>query len=1462
MRTSHPMAEEVDRDACGVGFIARLGGPASREVIDRALVALGRLSHRGGMDSDGLSGDGAGLLLPIPQEFFRAAASRCGIDLPSEFGVGMAFLSVGKEDVARVSIESQASEFGLRCLGWRETPTNPECLGPRAQTTLPVIRQCFFSSVSPTADLERSLFLFRKQLEAESVPAYFSSLSSRTVVYKGLLSPAQLDAFYLDLASPEFQAPFAVFHQRYSTNTRPSWALAQPFRFVAHNGEINTIGANRRWMSAREKSIRESFGAARTFRALETGVSDSASFDNACEILVRQGFGLAEAMLRMAPPAWETDANLSQELRAFLELQAREQEPWDGPAALVFSDGKFVGAKLDRNGLRPLRYSVTSDGLVICGSEAGLMDCEGKQIGERQRLGPGEILLVDALAGEIYRGKDVIQLLRIPSNGAALPRLRSSAGLEQAASTADPRRAAAGLGWTDDQFKILFQPLGLDGKEAIWSMGDDAAPAFLSSMRRPLWDYCKQRFAQVTNPPIDPLREAHVMTLDVFFGDEFVAPSPVLDAAQWKQLEERLCSSIARIDITYSAESGVAGAKKALEQIRSQAAAAGHSKAKCLVLTDRDASASRAALPAMLACSAAWAEFCAAGGFDSPLVVETGQAVETHHIALLVALGASAVFPYLAMELSESLKPGGSANYRAAVEAGLRKVLARMGISALTSYRNSHLFEVIGLNEDVAIDFFHDAGMIPGGKTLDDILADSLSRHAAAYADDRGGMQDAGFYRFRQTGERHSNSPELIRRMHRYIQSPTAENYQAFAEISEGREPVALRDMLCLVPGDPIQLEEVESEADILERFTAQAMSLGALSPEAHRTIAIAMNRLGARSNTGEGGEDPRIYRSEPEASNRVKQVASARFGVTAEYLTRADELEIKMAQGSKPGEGGQLPAIKVTPFIARLRHAVPGMSLISPPPHHDIYSIEDLAQLIYDLRSINTRARIGVKLVSGAGVGIIAAGVAKAGADVITIAGFDGGTGASPLTSIKNTGLPWEAGLTDAHQALIRSGFRHRVRLRADGGFKFGRDVVIASLLGADEFGFGTATLLALGCVMARQCHLNTCPVGIATQDEKFRARFEGKPEMVMEYFKGVAAEVRQHLAFLGARSLDEVVGSPSRLRLRDANHALSLGWILTTPPEPPNHLPEHVQASTGCGPATQPLTGIQEKLAKVAARLPQFPFRPLRFAISNSDRSIGAHFSGEILRRTNYSGLDGEPIDCEFRGAAGQSFGAFLIPGVRFHLVGEANDYVGKGLCGGSISISAGPEASRRGDVLAGNTVLYGATSGELYIAGRAGERFAVRNSGALAVVEGLGQHGCEYMTSGVVVLLGSAGRNFGSGMTGGLAYIPRTELTSTEYNAEFLRWREIEASEEEWLRHVLRQHLRLTGSPRARRLLRSISPLPLVRLEPVSRPCSIEQTWAPFRDTASARETSPLDEIVLTSPSDTEVAGDPVC
>jgi glutamate synthase domain-containing protein 2/glutamate synthase domain-containing protein 1/glutamate synthase domain-containing protein 3 len=1451
----------VDHDACGVGFIAQLGTPAgSREVVERALEALRRLSHRGGVDADGSSGDGAGLLTPIPDKFFRARAGEAGIELPERYGLGVVFLSREGAAATCSSIEEFSRAAGLRCLGWRTVPTNPGILGPSSAATQPVIRQVFFEADSPNeCDLERRLFFLRKRVEF-ALPdlAYFASLSSRTVVYKGLLAPEQLPAFYSDLAASEFHVPFAIFHQRYSTNTRPTWRLAQPFRYVAHNGEINTIGANRRWMQAREQDLRRQLGAGDWLGALENDVSDSASFDNAFEILLRLEYSPAAAMLRMVPPAWESDATLASFWRDYLAAQAREQEPWDGPAALVFSDGRTVGAKLDRNGLRPLRYSVTADGLVILGSEVGVASLEGKKIIERERLGPGEMVIVDPASGKILRGNALANTIHQPADG-ALTR-KSGSGKHSGARTVlhrapaarakasslsalhDPKRIAAALGWTEDQFRILFQPLARDGKEAVWSMGDDAPPAFLSSARRPLWDYCKQSFAQVTNPAIDPLREAHVMSLETCLGGHVIANSPLLDAAQMAAVVKGLLGRVCWIDFTFEAGGGAQAAAAALERVRHEAHSAASAHSRVVALSDKTANPDRAALPALLACSAAWKGMLAAGLHDVPLIVETGQVVETHHVALLIAVGASAVSSYLALELAEATAPGGAESYLSAVEAGLKKVLARMGISTLSSYRNSRLFTVVGLDADVCDEYFEDAASVLGGKTLGELFEDSLSRHVEAFGAASPGLQDSGLYRFRQTGERHGTSPELMRRLHKYIREPGTENYRAYSELADTREPVAVRDLLDFAARDLLSLDEVEPADQIVRRFSTQAMSLGALGPEAHRTLAIAMNRLDARSNTGEGGEDPSIYVREPEAANRVKQVASGRFGVTTEYLVQAGEIEVKMAQGSKPGEGGQIPAAKVTPYIARLRHASPGMSLISPPPHHDIYSIEDLAQLIHDLRAVNPRARIGVKLVSGAGVGIIAAGVAKAGAHVVTISGFDGGTGASPLTSIKNTGLPWEVGLRDAHNTLLRSGFRRRVRLRVDGGFKSGRDVVLAALLGADEFGFGTAALLAIGCVMARQCHLNTCPAGIATQDEKYRERFAGKPEMVMTYFKGVATEVRELLAKLGARSIQEIVGDVERLKFRTPRAASIFGDLLDSAEE---------HASPSLAPIDDYL-GINVELDHVLIGTKARKVRR-HFSIANSDRSVGARFSGELLRRS-WPAAPGRCFDFEFRGSAGQSFGAFLVPGVNFRLVGEANDYVGKGLSGGRIAITAGAAASRRGDVLAGNTVLYGATRGELYIAGRAGERFAVRNSGALAVVEGIGQHGCEYMTAGVVIILGPAGANFGSGMTGGLSYVLADSLPGLSYHREFLKPEAISEFEQECLRRVLSEHFMRTGSPRAEMLLDPLRAPALVRLAPIHRALSIEETWLAALDRLEKPEPMPvgaLSRLLVESP-----------
>ena len=1421
----------LDHDACGVGFIAQFGGEATRDVVQRALVALDRLSHRGGVDSDGLSGDGAGLLLPIPRVFFRAQSLQLGISLPETFGLGMVFLPPGRDEESRGAIESLAQQAGLRCVGWRDVPVNFTILGSLAASTMPSIRQCFFESLDPAADIERQLFFLRKRVETEGTAGtYFCSLSSRTVVYKGLLTPAQFRDFYLDLTSSDFRAPFAIFHQRYSTNTQPSWAMAQPFRYVAHNGEINTISANRRWMQARERNVQREFETGEWFHALEERVSDSASFDNSVEILGHRGYHIAAAMLRMVPPASESKRSEAL-LNDFLREESFDQEPWDGPAALVFTDGHTVGAKLDRNGLRPMRYCITSDGLVIAGSEAGLTDLTHKEVIERQRLGPGEMFLVDPTAGRCFRQPDFAQFLPTRENRRVRKpvRLQPSRASQKNSvknSILEPKRVAAALGWSDDQYRLLFQSLGTHAKEATWSMGDDAPPAFLSEMRRPLWDYCKQRFAQVTNPPIDPLREGHVMSLDVHLAKGLVIPSPLIDPGQIAALRSRLHAPVRSISFTFEATGGVKAAIEALQRIRDEVSSSKRRPPSMILLSDRGISSERAALPALLALAAAWKALVSAGACDVPLIIETGQVIETHHLAMLIAAGASAVCPYLALELSESAEAEGAARYREAVNVGLRKVLARMGICTVGSYRNSQLFEIVGLNQDVREEFFEDTGGALGGKSLEELLQDSLDRHTSAFAPSASTvaaqLRDEGLYRFRQTGERHSSSPDLVRRMHHYVKSPTAENYRAYAELAETREPVAIRDLFDFPPGNPIGLEEVEPESAILARFTSQAMSLGALGPEAHRTLAIAMNRLGARSNTGEGGEDPDVYRSEPEAANRIKQVASARFGVTTEYLVRANELEIKMAQGSKPGEGGQLPAAKVTPLIARLRHAVAGMSLISPPPHHDIYSIEDLAQLIHDLRAVNPLARIGVKLVAGSGVGIIAAGVAKAGADVITISGFDGGTGASPLTSIKNTGLPWEVGLREAHNTLLRSGYRSRVRLRVDGGFKSGRDVIVAALLGADEFGFGTAALIAIGCIMARQCHLNTCPVGIATQNEELRARFEGKPEMVMSYFHGVAKEVRERLAQLGERSLADIVGQTERLQPKNSRAAQSLGGFLGPSPESQEGVPS---------PASCEWT-LDNMLI---AHLDSASAIPTVFPIQNSDRSVGAYISGHVLRRTSFAGLGDQQQEVKFSGTAGQSFGAFLIGGLTFRLDGEANDYVGKGLSGGTIAISAGADASRRGELLVGNTVLYGATSGELYISGRAGERFAVRNSGALAVVEGVGHHACEYMTAGVVIILGPTGMNLGSGMTGGLVYVLKDLLATGGYNREFVHCANAcgptAPGEEASLRRALEEHVRQTSSPRAMRLLEAKGPLPLLRLEPVHLPCSLAQTWSPF-------------------------------
>ena len=1421
LKPRHPNWGHPDHDACGTGFIAQLSGPPSHEILRLSLQALERLSHRGGVDADGASGDGAGLLTSLPAQFFRARAAEENAVLDEPFGVGMLFVPPTRVSDSRSAIEDSIGRSKLRLVGWRRVPVNSNALGQHAYETMPEIWQFFIepsnarNAAPGFADkFERSLSLLRKRAEA-ALPerSYLCSLSSRTIVYKGLLTPWQFPRFYEDVRSPEFTARFAIFHQRYSTNTEPSWQLAQPFRYVAHNGEINTVISNRRWLRARERDVRKRIGVGKWFRLLEENVSDSASFDNALELKLLEGKSVETAMLELVPTAFSQDPFLSSDVRAALEVLSRETEPWDGPAALVFSDGHSVGVKLDRNGLRPMRYTVTHDGLVIAGSETGLVDFDESRVAERHRLGPGEMILATPRSGVLLRWRELLKKVttRLPRRAPTRSRLLDLRAGAEPIRVPEAKRVAGASGWSDDQYKILFRPL-LAGKEADWSMGDDAPPAFLSSLTRSLWDYCKQRFAQVTNPPIDPLRESHVMSLEVPLGRGHVLPGPVLSVTELAGLCAAF-SAVQFIDFTYSSTQGVPGARRCLTQCETAPLSCGD-RPDLLLLSDRSVGPARAALPALLATASAWKSLVAAGWADVPLVVESAQIFDTHHVAMLLAAGASAVVPYLAEEFAEQEEPGAFDKVRKGIAGGLRKVLARMGISMLASYRNSHLFEILGLDEDICREYFEDAGFYPGTKTLDALLQDYLKMHAAAYSSSAGDLADFGLYRFRRGAELHATSPEFVRRMHAHMRKPSPENYSAIEELSKAEGTIFLRELLEMRPEQPLALSEVEPVETILTRFSTQAMSLGSLSPEAHKTLSMAMNQIGGRSNTGEGGEDPDLYPF-PGTTNKIKQVASGRFGVTAEYLVRAEELEIKMAQGSKPGEGGQLPARKVTEYIARIRHATPGTPLISPPPHHDIYSIEDLAQLIHDLRAVNPHARIGVKLVSGTGIGVIAAGVAKAGADVITVSGHNGGTGSSPLTSIKNTGLPWEIGLRETHETLLRAGLRSRVHLRVDGGMRFARDILMGAILGADEFGFGTAALVAIGCVMARQCHLNTCPVGIATQDEALRTRFNGKPEMVVSYFRALAEEVRKGLAELGIRSLTELRGWYDRLETQSGLDAL----LVIPSAKARRVLPQQTTVLDAGMPELELLLDHAQAAGSATP------------AIYNFHRSIGTHLSGERMRR-QIGNDPATPASREFQGTAGQSFGAFLASGLTLKLIGEANDYVGKGLSGGTIIIGAGANASKRGDVLVGNTVLYGATSGRLYVAGQAGERFAVRNSGAVAVVEGVGQHGCEYMTGGVAAILGPVGLNFGSGMTGGLAYLLRSEADHV-LNLEFVQAQELEENEGQQLRRLLETHLALTGSPKAARLLGLQSPLPFVRIQPLHFQGTLETAWRALPD-----------------------------
>ncbi|MEK6408445.1 MAG: glutamate synthase large subunit [Acidobacteriota bacterium] len=1439
-----------EHDACGVGFVADVSGRATHDIIQSALEALCNLTHRGAVDADGRTGDGAGLLTQLPLRFFRREAERLGKRPEDDLAVGVFFLPRDETVAARCrQITTRLSKnHGLVPLGWRQVPVDESELGAKALATAPRIEQLLAARNRVSkSEFENTLYRARREVEqqtSEIEDFYIPSFSTRTIVYKGLLTGSQLGPFYPDLSEPDFEAALAVFHQRYSTNTFPNWALAQPFRLLAHNGEINTISGNRSWMRARQLATRRTRSPedSTEFRSvIWSKGSDSASLDNTLELSVRSGRDVTQAVMMLIPEAYEKSDEMSPELRGFYDYAASLTEPWDGPAAVAFTDGRIVGAALDRNGLRPARYAVTTDGRVVVASEAGVIKLAPDLIVQKGRLGPGQMIAVDTELGVLLANDEIKRRVATRSTYAAWAR-RSSVQCPDlsdvhAASNGDERaliRRMKSFGYTVEDVERILGPMLAEGKEPVGSMGDDTPLAFLSSKPRLLYSYFKQRFAQVTNPAIDPIRERLVMSLTALLGsrpDLAAEPpahaklinlsSPILSDAMLEWLTRRSeaslrCSSLPAV---FDIAKGGDGLKRAIGELCRRATEAVEAGCSILIISDLETGESEAPIPMLLAVGALHNHLIREGQrMRASLIAHTGEARDDHHIACLIGFGANAVCPSLGFDViahegpqrgltvSDALR-----NYRRALEDGLLKIMAKMGISTLAGYCGSQTFEIVGLDKHLVEEYFSGAPLRLNGIGLDDIAGDAMRFHEAATAQIEPALEDAGFFRYRYGGEYHSFNPAVFRALHRAAKGSDPNEYARYAGEVLGRPPATLRDLIEFRPGSPLALDEVEPAEQVLARFSTSGMSLGALSKKAHETLAIAMNRLGAKSNSGEGGEDSRRFKRRPGgdlANSRIKQVASARFGVTPEYLVSADELEIKIAQGSKPGEGGQLPGHKVSAEIAAIRHSVPGVTLISPPPHHDIYSIEDLAQLIFDLKQINPEARIAVKLVSEAGIGTIAAGVAKAGADVIHIAGHDGGTGASPLGSIKNAGTPWELGLAETQQALVMNGLRARVRLRVDGGLKTGRDVIIAAMLGADEFGFATTAVVALGCVMARQCHMNTCPVGIATQDPALRRKFTGTPEMVVSFFRALAEDIRQLLAGIGVQSLDQIVGR---------SDLLSQKTDLKLPRSARIDLGPLLRRADGSGltasrfmdsPARNSggsLSNAIEEAGSEAIR--DGSTVAAAFEIRNTDRAIGARIAGTIARRYGDAGLPDRTINLSFAGSAGQSFGAFNIAGLRLTLIGEANDYVGKGMSGGEIVIRPPDDCyfdwSR--NVIIGNTVMYGATGGRLFAAGRAGERFCVRNSGGVAVVEGVGDHGCEYMTAGAVVVLGEVGRNFAAGMTGGVAYVFDDQNNfQKRCNQELVELRALGEHESPMVRSLVEQHYETTGSPRARYLL----------------------------------------------------------
>ena len=1460
-----------EHDSCGIGAVVNISGQREHRIVEYAKQVLLNLQHRGASGADETTGDGAGILLQLPHRFFAEEAKRRKIALPApgQYAVGMLFLP--REEKLRQWCESLLGqtirEGGFEVLGWRDVPTCNRRLGQIARSAEPVIRQLWIDGQGlAEEEWERRLFLVRKRAErriwrelgAQAEDSFYVvSMSCRTITYKGMFLAWQLFDYYPDLADPRMETALAIVHQRYSTNTFPCWRLAQPFRMIAHNGEINTLRGNINRIRSYEKIMSSPLLGERLeeiFPIIDPGGSDSSAFDNTLELLVRAGRSVPHALMMMVPEPFGERYHMSTDRRAFYEYHAAIMEPWDGPAAILFTDGRLVGGTLDRNGLRPCRYVVTQDGLAVLASEVGVIEFPPEQIRQKGRLQPGRMFLVDTQQGRILRDNEIKSaIIRQKPYRRWLEENRIELrGLFQPTRTlasSDPERLLERLrafGYTREEMRMILAPMARDGQEPVGSMGTDTPLAVLSDRPELLFHYFKQLFAQVTNPPIDPLREGLVMSLMSFTGKQqnlldetplhcrqLKLPHPILTPQDMERLRaaNRPDFKAAVLDILFPADASAPAQalEQALENLLAQAEQAIRDGASLLILSDRRMSAQQAAIPSLLAVSAMHHGLLERRlRHEVGLVVESGEPREVMHFCLLCGYGANAIHPYLAFEALAKLQADGDLppnvelgqlvdQYITAVKKGILKTMSKMGISTLRSYHGAQQFEAIGLDRSVIDRYFPGTASRIGGADLDALAQETLRRHQEAFQPRPPAalpLDYGGDYHFRHDGQRHLWNPTTVTRLQHAVidNDPAAYAEYARAINDQSRALYTLRGLFEFTPGDPVPLEEVEPATEIVKRFFTGAMSHGSISKEAHETLALAMNRLGSMSNTGEGGEDPARYRPLPEGDSLncgIKQVASARFGVTIEYLSQARILQIKIAQGAKPGEGGQLPGHKVTEEIARLRHATPGVTLISPPPHHDIYSIEDLAQLIYDLKAANPEAFVSVKLVAEVGVGAVAAGVAKANADEVLISGYDGGTGASPWSSIKHAGIPWEIGLAETQQTLVRNGLRDRIYVQVDGQMRTGRDVVIGALLGAERFGFGTSALVSLGCILMRKCHLGTCPVGIATQDPKLRKRFAGKPEYVIRFLLFVAEEVRQLMAQLGFRRFDEMIGRVDRLCCRRAiEHWKAKGLDLSAifaPPENPS----------GCSlRRTRPQTDLHQDhldriiLPLVAPALErQEPVR-LEMPIRNVHRAVGATLSHQVVRKYGAKGLPDGTIEITFRGSAGQSFGAFLAPGITLRLIGDANDYLGKGLSGGRIVVQTPPGSSfdPKENVIAGNTLLYGATSGEVFINGLVGERFAVRNSGAVAVVEGVGDHACEYMTGGLVVVLGQTGRNFAAGMSGGIAYVlDEHQLFDTLCNLDMVDIESLWTQEDlQTLHALIQRHYQWTGSRQAQRIL----------------------------------------------------------